>query len=278
MNYIKEILQSRELLYNLTMREIKGKYKRTFLGQIWSLANPLAAMLVYTFVFSFVFRVNPGEGNPSGLNIFPLWLMSGLLPWIFFATVLMSGVGSLVSNGGLIQKVAFARVVLPLSTTLTAAYNWIFEMGVLVVALAIAGSWILPWLPLTLLLMLLLTLFAGGIALILSVANVYFRDTEHLMGIALQLWMYLTPIIYPVSLVAEQSARIGGIAGTPITLLGIYELNPMQSFVAAFRNVLYDNRVPGAGTLIVCTLWALLAFVIGLLVFRKNESGLGEAL
>lgn len=278
MNYIKEILQSRELLYNLTMREIKGKYKRTFLGQIWSLANPLAAMLVYTFVFSFVFRVNPGVGNPSGLNIFPLWLMSGLLPWIFFATVLMSGVGSLVSNGGLIQKVAFARVVLPLSTTLTAAYNWIFEMGVLVIALAIAGSWILPWLPLTIVLMLLLTLFAGGIALILSVANVYFRDTEHLMGIALQLWMYLTPIIYPVSLVADQSARIGGIAGTPITLLGIYELNPMQSFVAAFRNVLYDNRVPGADTLIVCTLWALLAFSFGLFVFRKNESGLGEAL
>ena len=85
MNYFKELFASRELLVNLTLREVKGKYKRTIFGQLWSLANPLAAMLIYTFVFSFIFRVQPDPGDPSGINVFAVWLLCGLLPWMFFA-------------------------------------------------------------------------------------------------------------------------------------------------------------------------------------------------
>jgi len=108
MNYLREMLASRELLINLTMREVKGKYKRTVFGQLWSLANPLALMLIYTFVFAFIIRIELAPGDPSGLNVFAIWLLCGLLPWIFFANVLNSGVTSLVSNAGLIQKVADA--------------------------------------------------------------------------------------------------------------------------------------------------------------------------
>lgn len=278
MSYFADIANSRELLINLTMREVRGKYKRTFLGQLWSLANPLAAMLVYTFVFSFVFRVQPGVGYPSGLNVFALWLLCGLLPWMFFANVLNLGTSSLVSNAGLIQKVYFFRAVLPLSLVFSAAYNWLFEMGVLIAVLAIAGSFIWPWIPIVILLMALLALFASGLAMMLSVANVYFRDTEHILSLALQIWMYLTPIIYPISLVQEQSGRVGGLLGTQVTILDIYCLNPLERFVALFRQVMYDNTWPNGSDLLFCLVVTVISVGLGLFVFSRNEKGLAEAL
>lgn len=278
MNYIKELFASRELLYNLSLREIKGKYKRTVLGQLWSLANPLAAMLIYTFVFSFIFRVEPDKGDPSGLDVFAVWLLCGLLPWLFFANVINLGAKSLVSNAALIQKVYFPRVVLPLSQVFATGFNWLFEMVVLIVALTVVGAFVWPWLPLMLLVMLLLAMFSAGVALLLSIMNVHFRDTEHLLTIVLQIWMYLTPIIYPLSLVESQSKAVGGLFGTPITVLDIYNLNPMVHFVGVFRELLYDNRWPSGGSLLACAIWAIAVFAVGLAVFRRSERGLAEAL
>ena len=278
MSYLQEVLSSRELLYNLTSREIRGQYKRTIFGQLWSLVNPLATMLVYTIVFAFILRVTPAPGDPSGLDVFPVWLLCGLLPWTFFATVINTGMGSLIANSGLIQKVYFSRIVLPLSTVGSVGFNWLFEMGVLVVVLMICGAWVLPWLPLVILMMVILAVFAAGLALMLAIANVYFRDTQYFMGILLQMWMYLTPIIYPVSLIQTESDRIGGLAGTSITVYDIYRLNPMERFVEIFRNLLYDNRWPQMNDVVYCALAALIAFAIGLWVFRRNEKGLAEAL
>jgi ABC-2 type transport system permease protein len=278
MRYFREVLGARELLANLTLREIRGKYKRTIFGQLWSLANPLALMLIYTLVFGFILRVSPNPGDPSGLDVFALWLLCGLLPWTFFANVVNQGLGSIVANAGLIQKVYFTRIVLPLSMVGASAYNWLFEMGVLVIALAIAGSFVWPWLPLLLVLMALLTVFATGIALLLAVANVYFRDTQYFLTILLQIWMYLTPIIYPLSLVENESAKVGGLFGTPITVAGIFELNPMLHFVEIFRNLLYDNRWPQPVEWLICLGWAVGVTVLGLLVFRRNERRLAELL
>jgi lipopolysaccharide transport system permease protein len=278
MSYFKEVLASRELLMNLIAREVKGKYKRTVFGQLWSLVNPLALMLIYTFVFGFIFRVRPLPGDPSGLNVFAVWLLCGLLPWIFFANVVSQGVNSIVANSGLIQKVSFSRVVLPLSVVGSSAYNWVFEMGVLVLVLSVVGAFVLPWIPLLLVIMLLLTIFAAGVSLLLSIANVYFRDTQHFLSIILQLWMYLSPIIYPISLVREQSDRVGGLFGTPITIEGIYQLNPMVHYIEVFRNILYDNRWPELSDWLACAAWAFGALVLGLWVFRKNEKNLAEAL
>lgn len=278
MGYISEVLSSRELLINLTMREIKGKYKRTVFGQLWSLANPLAAMLIYTFVFAFIFKAQPDRGNPSGLDVFALWLLCGLLPWTFLSTAINAGLGSLIANAGLVQKVYFSRIVLPLSNVAASGYNWLFEMGVLVVALSIAGSFVLPFLPLVIVLMVLLALFAAGIALMLAVANVYFRDTQNFVGIFLQIWMYLTPIIYPLNLVQEKSDRYGGLFGTPFTLVDVFRLNPMENFVDVFRQLLYDNRMPNLSTFLVCAAWALVSFAVGVWVFRRNEKNLAEAL
>ena len=278
MKYIREVWAARELLAFLTLREVKGKYKRTVFGQLWSLANPLAAMLIYTLVFAFIIRVTPDPGNPSGLNIFALWLLCGLLPWTFFAQVVNAGLGSIVSNAGLIQKVSFTRIVLPLSLVASTAFNWLFEMGVLLVALVICGSFIWPWIPLLLVIMVLLTIFATGVALLLSVANVYFRDTQYFTTILLQIWMYLTPIIYPGNLVDTLSKRVGPLLGTPVTIGDIYRLNPMEHFVAVFRQLLYDNRWPDGGDLLTCAIWSIGIAVVGVLVFHRSERRLAENL
>ena len=278
MGYLKDVVGARELLVNMTLREIRGKYRRTVFGQLWSLVNPLALMLIYTFVFGFIFRVQPDAGDPSGVNAFPLWLLCGLLPWIFFANGAGLGAASIVDNAGLIQKVYFPRVVLPLSVVAASAWNWVFEMAVLVVALSIVGAFVLPWIPLVLVAMVLMVMFTGGFALLVSIANVHFRDTQHFLSLILQIWMYLSPIIYPLSLVQTESAKIGGLFGTPITIEGIYTLNPMVHFIELFRNLLYDNRWPDPSTWLICAAWSVGLLIAGILAFRSAERDLAEAL
>jgi len=278
MNYLKEMLSSRELLANLTLREIRGKYKRTIFGQLWSLANPLALMLIYTIVFAFILRVEPEPGDPSGLDVFAVWLLCALLPWTFFANVVTSGANSLIANAGLIQKVSFSRIVLPLSLVGSSIYNWLFEMAVLLIVLTIIGGFVLPWLPLLVVIMFLLAVFAAGIALMLSIANVYFRDTQWFLGIILQMWLYLTPIIYPSSLITTQSEAHGGLLGTDVTIEFVYNLNPMVHFVEVFRNLLYDNRWPDLTEWLICAVWAVVSLFVGIIIFRSNEKKLAEAL
>ena len=171
MSYIKELWQARELLQNLTNREIRGKYRRTALGQLWSLANPIAAIVIYTFIFSFIFRLPAQVGDPSGLNNYALWLVCGLLPWLFFNRVLTLGVDSLVLNGALIQKVYFPRIVLPLSLANATFFTWMLEMGVLLVALLIIGAFVLPWIPLLAVFMVVFALFSVGLAMVVSIVR-----------------------------------------------------------------------------------------------------------
>jgi lipopolysaccharide transport system permease protein len=278
MSVTTELRQSRELFVNLTQRELKGKYKRTVLGQLWSLANPLALMLVYTIVFAFFFKISPEPGDPSGLNVFPLWLLTGLLPWIFFTNVVNQGMGSLIANEGLIKKVYFPRSVLVLSTTASLIVNWAFEMAVLVVAIVIAGAWqVLFWIPGIVIAMILLGAFATGIAMMLAIANAHFRDTQYFVGIALQLGMYLTPIIYPLHLVTAQSDKLGPILGS-VTLVDIYRANPMERFTAVFRSLIYDNTWPTLADSLACILAAIISLGLGLLVFRRSERTLAEIL
>ena len=280
MSYLQELSRSRELLTNLTLRDIRGQYKRTIFGQLWSLLNPLAAMLVYTIVFRLILRVAPPPGDPSGLDVFPLWLLCALLPWNFFSGAVTTGMGSLLSNAGLVQKVYFTRIVLPISSIGAVAFNWLFEMGVLVVALLIVGGWhVLVFLPLVVVFMAILAVFASGIALMLSVANVHFRDTQYLMGIVFQIWMYLTPIVYPVATTIQQQPLFNRpLFGTNITLFNIYTLNPMERFSMVFRNLMYDQKLPGLTDSLFCLVAAIISLLVGFWVFRKNEKGLAEAL
>ena len=278
MNDVVEIWSSRELLQNLTNREVRGKYRRTALGQLWSLANPIAAILIYTFIFSFIFRLPAQVGDPSGLNNYALWLVCGLLPWLFFNRVLTLGTDALVSNAGLIQKVYFPRIVLPLALANATFFTWLLEMAVLAIALSLLGSFVLPWVPLVAVFMVVFALFSVGLAMVFSIINVYFRDLAYLLTIVLQFWFYLTPILYPVELVATQSDQLGGLLGTPITLLDVYSLNPVQGFVEIFRNLLYDNRMPELATVLVALGWATIALAAGLWMYATKEKQLAELL
>ena len=278
MSYLREIWNSRELLQNLTNREVRGKYRRTALGQLWSLANPIAAIVIYTFIFSFIFRLPAQVGDPSGLNNYALWLVCGLLPWLFFNRVLTLGTESLVATAGLIQKVYFPRIVLPISLANATFFTWLLEMGVLIVALALLGSSVLLWLPLVAVFMVLFAIFAVGLSMIFSIINVYFRDLAYLLTIVLQFWFYLTPILYPVELVATQSDKLGGFMGTPVTLLDVYSLNPVEGFIEIFRNLLYDNRLPDLWTVVIAFAWTVSAFAVGSWMYSRKEKMLAELL
>jgi ABC-2 type transport system permease protein len=274
---LAELARSRELLANLTLRDVRSRYKRTALGNVWSLVNPLAAMLIYTVVFGVFLRVEPDRGDPSGLDVFALWLLCALLPWNFFSIGLAAGMNSLVLNSGLVQKVYLPRAALVVSTVLAVGVTFLVEMGVLAVVLLAFGANVLPWLPLTALAMALLAAFTLGVALLLSVANVYFRDTQHFVAILLQMWFYLTPILYPVSYVQAQQDRLAE-QGHDLPLVALFKLNPMEHFVTVFRNLLYDTRMPDLTDVVVCAATAAVTLAAGLLVFGRYEGRLAEEL
>jgi ABC-2 type transport system permease protein len=269
--YLRQLFGARELLSNLILRDLKGEYRRTFFGQLWSLLNPLATMLVYTVVFSLIFRTQPAPGNPSGLDSYPLWLLIGLLPWMFFQRVVTGGLSSITLNAELIKKVYFPRVTLPFAVTGSTGFTWLIEIALLTIALMAFGAFPLPWLPLVIVLMVLLALFSTGLAMALAILTVYFRDTQHLTAIVLQLWMYLTPIIYPIEYVRTASA------GHP-WIFELYMLNPMVRFTSVFRELLYDNRLPDLGDALWCAGWAIIVFLGGFLVFQRFERKLAVLL
>lgn len=277
MSIFDDLRGSRELLRNLTMREVKGKYKRTALGQLWSLANPLALMIVYSFVFAIVIRVQPAPGDPSGLNLFVLWLMCALLPWIFFSGVVTGSMGAIVGNENLIKKVYFPRSILIFANTLSALYQHVWEMVILVCAVMLLGNNVLIFIPLIALTMVLLALFATGLGMLFSIANVYFRDVEHFSSILFQLWFYASPIVYPQSLLAEQSEKFGALIG-PLTLNDLYSLNPFVHFAEVFRNLLYDGRWPDWGTYGLLAAFSVGIFLLGWKVFDRHQDHLAEVL
>lgn len=277
MSVVSDLKDSRGLLVNLTLREVRGKYKRTLLGQGWSLLNPIATLLIYTLVFGFVLRVPVPVGEDSGLQVFVLFLACALLPWNFFNNAVSSGMGSLIANANLLRKVFFWRPTLVVATVLSLNVTFAIELGVLVVLLLVFGSMPLPWIPLLLLVVVLLTAFALGIALLLSVANVYFRDTQHFVTIGMQLWFYATPIVYPYQLIQDQAARMRA-AGNDFPLETIYRLNPLERFVSVFRAMLYDNVMPYWGDLLFCLVAAVGSLVIGFAVFNRSQHRLVEEL
>lgn len=277
---VSDLIRSRELLVNLTLREIRGKYKRTVLGQGWSLLNPLVSLAIFSLVFGLLLRADPPAGSPSGLDTFALWLAAGLLPWAFFASSVQAGMQSVLANANLVQKVYFPREVLVTAAVLSFVVTFCVELIALVVVLLLAGGAPLLYLPLVVVAIAGLAAFALGLGLGLSVANVYFRDTSYLMALVFQLWFYLTPIVYPSRLVDAVAADRGGLVllGVQVPLERLYHLNPMTRFVDVFRALLYDNRIPDWEDSVGAALSAVVALTVGALVFRRFSGRLAEEL
>ena len=271
MTTLKELSAARELTVNLTLRELRGKYKRSVLGWTWSLLNPLATMVIFAVVFRFFLKVPVPIGDPSGLQRFAFYLLCGLLPWNLLANGIGGSMGVLVGNSNLIKKTYFPREVLVGANVASWVVSLLIELGVLAVAFVVAGNFTLPWLVPVLFLVILQTAFVTGIALTLSVLNVYFRDVQHLVGILLQIWFYATPIVYPLSVVQD------ALSDRP-ALFSLYRLNPMVRFVEAYRDCLYDLRLPPAKDLAYLVVIAGVSLAVGLWVFARLEPKLAEEL
>lgn len=176
------------------------------------------------------------------------------------------------------KKVYFPRTNLVLSASAASGFNWAVEMVILVVALLIVGGpGVLLFVPVMIVFMALMLVFVTGVGLMLSVVNVYFQDTQHLIGIALRLMMYLSPVVYPLSLVSNASNNLGPLFGS-VTLFDLYRLNPVERFISSFRTILYDQRLPALDDTLFCLGYAAVFIVLGLWIFRRNEKKLAELL
>jgi len=258
-----------ELLWNLTLREMRSKFKRSVLGWLWSIINPLAMIAIYTIVFGVFFKLEPPRGEPSGLHSYGFFLVCGLLPWLYLTNALNGATGSIVGNEGLVKKVYFPRAVLPGASTLAWLSSFGVELAVFGVLLLAWGNMILPWIPVVVALMLIQTGFAFGLGLMLSAGNAYFRDVQHFLTIVLNVWFYATPILYPATQLDGQPAIVRTL---------ILKVNPMSVFVDAYRDVLYHLRFPTPTQWVAMIGVASVSLVVGTLVFRRIEPALAEEL
>lgn len=266
-----------ELLTELVRKDLKVKYKNSALGFIWSLANPLLYLAVFTLVFDKLLK--------NGIEAFPVLFMSGFLVWNFFNLATLSGTGSVVGNANLVRKVRFPRVVLPLSSVGFAGVHFVLQLGVLLVVLALFYRDAFgPQLVLLVPALAVVLVFATAMALLASALNVRFRDVEHLLEVILLAWFWLTPIVYPVTYVRDE------LAGSP-WLFRLYLANPMTGVVTAMQRAIYVHPVTGgrqilpAGGYGFYLTWlgvggaiALALLAAGLWTFRRLQADFAEEL
>ncbi len=242
----------RELLWNLANREITQRYKQSALGYAWVILNPLFQLIVMSFVFDKILHV-ASLGVP-----FIIFLSVALLPWNFFTQSLGSSSMSLVGNSNLITKIYFPREILVFSTIIAKMVDFGYSCLVLIAFLIIFR---IPltiyylWIPVILVIQLLLT---GGIALFVAAFNLFYRDIQYLLNLIILLWMYMTPIMYPIEIIPPQYRFV-------------MSLNPMAVIVNAYRQVILSNNNPNFYSLTIAALVSTLIFILGFITFKKLE-------
>jgi ABC-2 type transport system permease protein len=265
-------MQYRDLLKNLTQRELRSRYRRSVLGWGWSLLQPALMTAVYAIMLGVYFGISPDPGDPSGIDVYAFFLLAGLLPWNFFSSSLTTSMGTIVNAGGLMTRVWFPRLLLPVSSILALAVSLLIELGILTVAITVVTqTFLLHLLPVAVVLVILLVFFTSGIAFWLAASNVRYRDVEYLTGVLLLAYFYLTPVIYPVTFVPDTP-----VLGTSITWRQVALVNPMARFAMAFRNVFYDVRLPGLPTMLWLIGWSLVAFYAGTAFFVRRSDRFAE--
>ena len=261
----EELVQYRELIRNLIIRDLKVRYKNSALGVLWSLLNPLLMTLVFTVVFTIMI--------PSEIDAYPVFFMCGFLPWSFLAASLTGGTGSIVNNAHLIKKVYFPREILPAADVLSNLVNFLLALIVLFALILVYRVQLTPAVLTLPLIILAQTMFVMGLSLLLSTANVFYRDTQHILEVLMQAWFFLTPIFYPITILPAD-AHILGL--TVDVQLWLRRLNPMASLVASYRDVLYRGAPTGVDFFLRTLLTCFLVLVIGYLVFCRYSRVFGE--
>lgn len=255
---IQELYDYREMISSLIKRELRGKYKASVLGFLWTFINPLMQMVVYIMVFSVILK--------SGIENFPIFLFVSLMPWNFFNTSITSGSTCVVNQENLVKKIYFPRIVLPISYVTSMLINMLLTFVVIFAVLFITGYGInvmaVCVLPLVILIEYILAL---GLCMLTSALAVYFRDLEYILGIITMAWMYLTPILYTVDMVPEEF-RI------------LFNLNPMTPVILGYQEILYYKQIPNVNTLLQAAAIGVFGLILGYVVFEKIQRKFAEEL
>lgn len=258
MNNFREIYNYREMLFSLVRRELRGRYKGSVLGFLWTFINPLLQMLVYTVVFSAILK--------SGIDKYYLFLFVVLIPWIFFSTSVIGSASCVVAQKSLITKIYFPREILPLSYVTTCFVNMLLSFIVVFIIIFISGVGFnihaLLYLPIVMIIEFFLTL---GLSMLVAGITVYLRDIEHILNIVMMAWQFLTPIMYSVDVVPEKYK-------------GLFQINPMTSIMIAYRDILYYKKLPQLNTLFMAVLFGAIVLVLGYVSFSKLKKGFAEEL
>lgn len=246
------IFKYRELLIELTKREIKQRYKQSILGYAWVILNPLFQMLVMAFVFSLILRI-------EGINIpYSLFLYAGLLPWTMFSTSVQSATSSLVFNAGLLTKIYFPRDVFITSTILSKLVDFLLASIIFIgfmIYYKVPLTWHFLWLAPLLSIQIL---FTYGISLITSSVNLFYRDVQYVVNLFLIVWMYLTPVIYPST-------------NFPQKYQWIFIANPLAALINGYREVLFNNSPPALVPLLSSLIISIVFAIIGKSIFLHLE-------
>lgn len=259
MRLFKDLYNYRELLKSNIKKDIRGKYKGSFLGILWSFVNPLLMTLVYAIVFPYIMR-------GSGYDHYTTFLVIGILPWTWFTNCMALGTYAIIGNGGIIKKVYFPREILPISIVTSGMVNYLISCLVIVAFLLFSGigfSIHLLWLPLIILDQYLLTL---GIVFITCAVNVYVRDLEYIVNFVVQMLFYGTPILYSLELFKD----------APAIIYNLIKFNPFGVIINCYRDIMYWGNLPHLKSLLIVLLFSFIVAYVGLLIFRKLSKGFAE--
>ncbi len=248
--FFDRIWEFRLVFQHLVSQHVTLRYRRTALGFLWTLINPLITMIITSIIFSLMMRMS--------LQSFAIFLFTGIIPWTLFSQCIVQGGGSILENEGLIKKIYIPKQVFVLSRCTGLLIDAVTSFCCLFVLAAIIGAHLTPALVILPLAFVLVFLFSIGMALAMSVLTVYFRDAQQIVGILLQAGYYLTPIIYPITIAPERYQWV-------------FKLNPMFYFVEMFRKPIYEGVFPSLHTIGVSAACAAVSIVIGMYVFNKYE-------
>ncbi len=262
---MRALVTHRQLLQDFAWRELRSRYKGSALGFGWNFAIPLLQLAVFYLLFGVLLGVRPRTG--SGEQNYAVFLFVGLLPWTFFANSLTQGASSILANGAIVKKVRLPLQLLPAASVLSAFANFVLSLVVLVAVLAIFGPRRpegLLVLPLLVTIQIVMNL---GFAYLLAAANVFFRDVQHILGVLLMAWYFLTPVLFPVEIVADRP-----------TERELLYLNPMTSVIVSYQRALLDGLPPEWDRLAYSVAVALVVFALGFAYFRRSKDDFEEAL
>ena len=262
---LRALVDRRELLLTFASRDLRARYKGSALGFAWNFLNTLLQLVVFWILFGVLLQSRPLTA--TGEKPFPIFLFVGLLPWTFFATSLSGGAASIVANGSIVKKVRLPVQLLPAASVLSALGNYLLSLLILFAVLALVGPRHpegLLYLPVLIAVEVLLAL---GFAYLLAALNVFFRDVEHILGIALLAWYFLTPILFPIAIVADRPRE-----------QALLYLNPMTSLIVGYQRALLDGLPPEWETLAYTTAFAAAAFVAGFAYFHRAKDEFEAAL